>query len=130
MRNECSGEPGAGSEVRRRHESTGIAGRRFERFGGRRRWFQQAIEAQPDHPGAINNLAVLYAKIGQPNDAIAAFRYGIRMNPDDDELYLNLGRVYVMMGERDKARAVLGELMERKPGNATATNALRELDAR
>ncbi len=41
-------------------------------------WFQQAIEAQQDHPGAINNLGVLYAKMGQPNDAIAAFRYGIR----------------------------------------------------
>ena len=95
-----------------------------------RKWFQQAIEAQQDHPGAINNLGVLYAKMGQPNDAIAAFRYGIRLNPDDDELYLNLARIYVMMGEREKARAVLEELMERKPGNATATKALAELGAR
>ncbi len=46
------------------------------------------------------------------------------LNPDDDELYLNLARIYVTMGERDKARAVLDELMERKPGNATATKAL------
>ena len=95
-----------------------------------RRWFQQAIEAQQDHPGAINNLGVLYAKMGQPNDAIAAFRYGIKTNPDDDELYLNLARIYVTMGEREKARAVLDELMERKPGNATATKALGELEAR
>ncbi len=95
-----------------------------------RRWFQQAIEAQPDHPGAINNLAVLYAKLGQPNDAIAAFRYGIDKNPDDDELYLNLARIYVMMGDREKARAVLDELMERKPGNLTAAKALAELGAR
>jgi tetratricopeptide (TPR) repeat protein len=49
---------------------------------GARRWFQQAIEAQQDHPGAINNLGVLYAKMGQPNDSIAAFRYGIKMNPE------------------------------------------------
>ena len=97
---------------------------------GARRWFQQAIEAQRDHPGAINNLGVLYAKTGQPNDAIAAFRYGIGMNPDDDELYLNLARIYVTMGEREKARSVLNELMERKPGNAIATKALRELEAR
>lgn len=95
-----------------------------------RQWFQRAIEAQRDHPGAINNLGVLYAKTGQPNDSIAAFRYGIKMNPDDDELYLNLARIYVTMGEREKARAVLNELMERKPGNATATKALRELEAR
>ncbi len=91
---------------------------------GARRWFQQAIEAQQDHPGAINNLGVLYAKMGQPNDSIAAFRYGIKLNPDDDELYLNLARIYVTMGEREKARAVLTQLMEQKPGNATATKAL------
>jgi tetratricopeptide (TPR) repeat protein len=97
---------------------------------GARRWFQQAIEAQQDHPGAINNLGVLYAKMGQPNDSIAAFRYGIKMNPEDDELYLNLARIYVTMGEREQARAVLNALMEQKPGNATATKALRELEAR
>ena len=97
---------------------------------GARRWFQQAIEAQQDHPGAINNLGVLYAKMGQPNDSIAAFRYGIKMNPDDDELYLNLARIYVTMGQRDKARAVLNELMEQKPGSAIARKALGELEAR
>jgi len=97
---------------------------------GARRWFQQAIEAQQDHPGAINNLGVLYAKMGQPNDSIAAFRYGIKTNPDDDELYLNLARIYVTIGEREKARAVLNALMEQKPGNATATKALRELEAK
>jgi tetratricopeptide (TPR) repeat protein len=95
-----------------------------------RRWFQQAIAAQQDHPGAINNLGVLYAKMGQPNDSIAAFRYGIKMNPDDDELYLNLARIYVTMGQREQARAVLNQLMEQKPGNPTATKALRELEAR
>ncbi|MDE3197546.1 MAG: VCBS repeat-containing protein [Acidobacteriota bacterium] len=95
-----------------------------------RGWFQKAIEAQQDHPGAINNLGVLYAKLGQANDAIAAFRYGIGANPDDDELYLNLARIYVTMGEREKARGVLNELMERKPGNEIATKALGQLEGR
>ncbi len=97
---------------------------------GARSWFQQAITAQPDHPGAINNIGVLYARLGQPKDAIAAFRYGIQANPDDDELYLNLARIYVTMGDRDKARALLNQLMERKPGDATAAKALAELEAR
>ena len=101
-----------------------------EDLAGARRWFQQAIAAQQDHPGAINNLGVLYAKLGQVNDSVAAFRYGIKMNPEDDELYLNLARIYVRMGEREKARAVLNELMEQKPGSPTAVKALGELDAR
>ena len=52
------------------------------------------------------------------------------MNPDDDELYLNLARIYVTMGQRDKARAVLTDLLEHKPANATATKALGELEVR
>ena len=63
----------------------GLAGGSANDLPGARQWFQQAIEAQTDHPGAINNLGVLYAKMGQPNDAIAAFRYGIQTNPDDDD---------------------------------------------
>ena len=104
-----------------------LAARSYD-LAGARRWFQQAIEVQQGHPGAINNLGVLYAKLGQMNDAIAAFRYGIRTNPDDDELYLNLARIYVTMGEREKARGVLSELMERKPGDATAAKALNQLE--
>jgi tetratricopeptide (TPR) repeat protein len=95
-----------------------------------RGWFKKALAAEPDHPGAINNLGVLYAKLGQPNDSIAAFRYGIQTNPDDDELYLNLARIYVTMSEREKARAVLNQLLEHKPGNSVATKALAELEAR
>ena len=68
--------------------------------------------------------------IGQPADAIAAFRYGIKTNPDDDELYLNLARIYVTMGERDKARMALNELVERKPGSPTATRALAQLESK
>ncbi|HVW84734.1 MAG TPA: FG-GAP-like repeat-containing protein [Bryobacteraceae bacterium] len=99
-------------------------------FSGARTWFQRAIEAQRDHSGAINNLGVLYAKMGQKDDAIAAFRYGIQMAGDDEQLYLNLARIYVTMGERDEARAVLNQLLERKPGNEIATRALAQLEGR
>ena len=54
--------------------------------------FERAIAITRDHSGAINNLAVLYMKMGQPNDAIAAFQYGIEVAPEDNTLYLNLGR--------------------------------------
>ncbi len=69
-------------------------------------------------------------KMGQSGDAVAAFRYGIRAAPDDDMLYLNLGRVYVQAGERDKARGVIMEWLDRKPGNEKALRALQELDSR
>ena len=48
-----------------------------------KRWFERAIEQQRDHSGAINNLGVLYMQLGQPNDAVAAFEFGIQQAPDD-----------------------------------------------
>jgi tetratricopeptide (TPR) repeat protein len=92
--------------------------------------FQRAISLHRDHTGAINNLAVLYAKMGQPQDAIAALQYGIEVSPEDETLYLNLGRLYITMGQREKARELMHKLLDRKPGNATATRALAELEAR
>ena len=58
----------------------------------------------------------------------AAFQYGMQVAPDDDMLYLNLARVWVTRGDRDRARIVMRQLLERKPGNGVATKALKALD--
>lgn len=92
--------------------------------------FERAISLQRDNTSAINNLGVLYVKMGQVADAVAAFRYGIRAAPDDDMLYLNLGRVYIQNGERDKARALMMEWLDRNPSNPAAQRAMRELNSR
>jgi FimV-like protein len=63
-------------------------------------------------------------------DAIAAFRYGIEVLPDEEIFYLNLARAYVAIGDRAKARAILEQLLDRQPGNAEAKKGLSELMAR
>jgi tetratricopeptide (TPR) repeat protein len=93
-----------------------------------RKLFEQAISARRDDSSAINNLGVLYVNMGQTGDAIAAFQYGIQVAPDDDTLYLNLARVWVARGDKDRARAVMQQLLDRKPGNAIALKALKALD--
>ncbi len=108
----------------------GLAAAEASEFVQARDWFQKAITTRRDHSGAINNLGVLYAKMGRRDDSIAAFRYGIKMAPEDETLYLNLGRIYITMNDREAARAVLNQLLQRKPGNAVAMRALAELEAR
>ncbi|MGH9661988.1 MAG: FG-GAP-like repeat-containing protein [Bryobacteraceae bacterium] len=100
------------------------------RSGDARRRFQQAIEIQRDHSGAINNLGVLYSQLGQTGDAVAAFLYAMDVAPDDPEPYFNLGRLYVTMGDRDKAREVMRRLLDRTPDHAAARRALEDLDRR
>jgi tetratricopeptide (TPR) repeat protein len=94
------------------------------------RYFKQAITLRRDYADAINNLGVLYIKEAKINDAIAAFEYGIRMAPNDDILYLNLGRTYAQMGNRDKAKQVMRDLLDRKPESTVAQHALAELEGR
>ncbi len=92
-----------------------------------RDWFQKAITLDRAHAGAINNLGVLYAERRQWNDAIAAFEYGISVAPDDESMYLNLGRVLIQNGQRERARATMERLLERKPDSRIARRALDEI---
>lgn len=108
----------------------GMLAAREGRNAEAKEWFEKAIALRRDYAGAINNLGVLYSQMGQSNDAVAAFEYGVRVAPDDEVLYMNLGRIYVKLGERAKARDVMLRLLERKPDNAAAAKALRELEGR
>lgn len=92
-----------------------------------KKWFQRAIEVDRKHASAINNLGVLYGEQGLWNDAAGAFEYGLSVAPDDDRLYLNLGRAYLRQGQRDKAKLAMQRWLERKPASAAARRALDEL---
>jgi tetratricopeptide (TPR) repeat protein len=95
-----------------------------------REWFQQAIALRKNFSGAINNLGVLYMQLEQPNDAIAAFQYGIEVAPQEDILYVNLAKVYARLGEGEKAKSALRQLLDLKPDHGAARQALQELEKR
>jgi Flp pilus assembly protein TadD len=108
-------------------DQTGLQFAQLARPDEAKKWFQRAIELDRRNASAINNLGVLYGEQGQWNDAAGAFEYGLSVAPDDDRLYLNLGRVYLRQGERDKAKFLMERWLERKPGSAAARRALEEL---
>jgi tetratricopeptide (TPR) repeat protein len=108
----------------------GLALAKQNRAGDAKQAFERAIEIRRDYAPAINNLGVLYGTQGDSNNAIAAFRYGIQVAPDEDDLYLNLVRTYLNLGERQKAQEVIGQWLKRKPDNQTALTAQRALEAK
>jgi tetratricopeptide (TPR) repeat protein len=81
-----------------------------------------------DYADAINNLGGVYVRLGQTKDAIAAFRYGIEVVPDNELLYLNLAGVYWSFGSSERAREILERLLARKPDSIGARRALQELE--
>jgi Flp pilus assembly protein TadD len=92
--------------------------------------FQRVITIRRDHAAAINNLGVLYMQMQKPDDALAAFLYGVKEAPDDETLRLNLARVYAGRGEAEKARETLLQFLGRQPGSDLARKALEQLSAR
>jgi tetratricopeptide (TPR) repeat protein len=77
---------------------------------------------------AINNLAVLYLRLNQTNEAIAALRYGIRVAPQSEATYMNLARIYAQYGDRLQARTVLEEGLAAVPDSSVIPRALEELN--
>ncbi len=96
----------------------GLISARSGQLSEARDWFHKAIESVPGHAEAVNNLGVLYAQLRQYPDAVAALRYGLQFNPGNEPLYLNLARLLMIMGQREEAKMVVTELLERHPGSA------------
>jgi Flp pilus assembly protein TadD len=61
------------------------------------------------------------------DQAVASFEQCIRVAPGFDQAYMNLARVYVLEGERPKARDILLELLKQHPNHAQAKQALDQL---
>jgi tetratricopeptide (TPR) repeat protein len=90
-------------------------------------YLQKAIILRPAYPEALNNLGILYLRTQRPGEAVKSFEESIRVVPAYDQAYLNLARVYVIQGDREKAKAVLRELLKQHPDHAKAKEELNQL---
>jgi tetratricopeptide (TPR) repeat protein len=90
-------------------------------------YLQKAITLRPAYPEALNNLGILYLRTQRPGEAVKSFEESIRVVPAYDQAYLNLARVYVIQGDREKAKAVLRELLKQHPDHAKAKEELNQL---
>jgi len=67
--------------------------------------FRRAIALRPDSWDGYNSFgAFLYAH-QRYDEAVAQFRHAIELTPDNAALYLNLGALYIDMGEKHYAEA-------------------------
>jgi Flp pilus assembly protein TadD len=82
---------------------------------------------RPDYPEARNNLGVLYLRTQRRDQAVAEFEKCIQAFPAFDQSYLNLARIYLIEGDRERARATLLALLKEHPDHAEAQRALQEI---
>jgi protein O-mannosyl-transferase len=91
------------------------------------KYYQRALQAEPDYGPALNNLAAMLAERGQLRDALPYARRAAALQPDSVSPQLNLGRIYFQLGQADQAREQFQKVLALDPANAPARELLSAL---
>ena len=61
------------------------------------------LRIKPDFAPAYNNMGLVYDKLGQPLDAVKAYKEAIRVEPDYVSAHFNLGAALLQKGDKTGA---------------------------
>jgi len=76
---------------------------------------KRAVEVDPKHKYAWNNLGLAYLAMRKEDDAIGAFQKATEVNPYDEFAFNNLGRAYWQERKYDDAAAAFRKQLEVNP---------------
>ena len=77
----------------------------------------QVLVLQPLHPGALNAIAVIYAKTERVEQAITTFGRALALEPKASHLHNNLGYALLLAGRLAESEAELKLARELSPSN-------------
>ncbi|SRR5579883_1642970 len=97
-----------------------LSGRLDEAIAAGRR----AIELEPNHPPALNNLGIAYFDSEDYESAERCYRRALALDPDFAEAHSNLGNVLRTQKRLDDAVVAYNRAIELKPSYAEAYNNL------
>jgi len=80
----------------------------------------QAIKTNPDDESLYFILGNYYVKLGQPQEAIKAYRQAIRVKPDFAEAHFKLGILYTRLGRLDEGKKAFETVIRLNPGLCAA----------
>ncbi|HEX4165965.1 MAG TPA: FG-GAP-like repeat-containing protein, partial [Bryobacteraceae bacterium] len=98
-----------------------------EKFEGARKELARAVELRGNDAITLNNLGVVYLRLGRQADALTSFERSRQLSPDYDRPYLNTALIYKQAGQEQKAKAILQSFAERHPENDEVKKTLHEL---
>jgi tetratricopeptide (TPR) repeat protein len=76
---------------------------------------KKAVEIDPKHKYAWNNLGLAYLSMRQNEDAIAAFQKAVDVNPYDEFAFNNMGRAYWQERKYEEAAKAFHKQLEINP---------------
>jgi putative PEP-CTERM system TPR-repeat lipoprotein len=91
---------------------------------------EEAIKQSPMRPDIHNAAGVLYLENGRFDQAMDYFRAGLKISPESEVLWLNMGRAQQALGQESAARQSFERALIIKPDWLPAEGALAFLDLR
>lgn len=89
--------------------------------------YKLALEIEPEHLGALNNVGICLLDLDQPRAAIEHFRRAVEIDPRNPNSLFNLGAAAADHGNRVAARQFLLRALELNPMGVNTHRKLAEL---
>jgi tetratricopeptide (TPR) repeat protein len=86
--------------------------------------YQRALEHNPNHRDALNNLGVAFVRQGKLAQAGRQFKQLVAADPDSADAHTNLGVVFLTQGARDLAAREFRAALRLRPDHALAREGL------
>lgn len=80
--------------------------------------FGQVLEADPNHPDAVNGMVSVLLQLGRADEAMALLRRGLEANPMHPDMRTNRGALYLMTKDYDSALRTYDGLLAEAPDDA------------
>ena len=93
----------------------GVRQQQAENFDAAGRAYRAALQLDPTHPQALALLGMLAGMFGEFQPAIDLFLQALQRDPDNADLYNNLGETYRHLGDAAKALPCFAKAIELRP---------------
>jgi len=81
---------------------------------------QKSVKLAPGNPKYIQAIGFIQMNLGQPGEAVKAFRKNLELTPGDFRVRLLLAKAYIDAGELDSARKQTTIVLNKAPGYGEA----------
>lgn len=93
----------------------------------RRQLFEEAVRQCPENAALHFDYGYTLERLRRYHEALEQYGLTVRLDPELAKAYFNMGDVYRLLGEEEKARTMYEKGLALEPGNTRAGKRLEEL---
>ncbi|MFC1563056.1 protein kinase [candidate division KSB1 bacterium] len=93
-----------------------------DEYNGARRVLEKAVKEKSDDPRIYPYLGEIYSELGMLDKAIIHWEIAVKLNPDNLDYKINLGKAFLKAGIYNEAVKKWREVLDKEPSNEVAKN--------